>query len=356
VDSEFQPAPPQEAQFDAVRNSWILSQYADVYAALREPLLRQVSAKGEFLLGEDEDSKHSQLFAEVQADMSRLNTAEWRSQMGSTAHTLLQQAARDEPIDIVREVIQPWSAAMLVTLSGAAPPQSKRLTGIAASLFFPANLRGTAAPKTTSSRVGNRWRSWHRRRAQSELDRMVKSKELSLSMPMFAGLTQTLPSFLAKSWLALLQHPDEAARLLAEPDLMPGAVEELLRYAGIVHTLYRRAIDDVHIGNIRIVKDQRVILRMGSANYDPAKFPEPNRLDITRRSQGHLGLGMGPHACVGTVLVRMGVATITPIFLAAASTLDPDRPIVWTGDNTLRWPLIVPASLPRRSAQEAGLS
>jgi cytochrome P450 len=177
------------------------------------------------------------------------------------------------------------------------------------------------------------------------MDRIWTTQNLTLSKSMLTGLTQTLPSFLAKAWLALLQNPDQSSRLLAEPDLMPGAVEELLRYAGIVHSLYRRATSEVRIGDTQIAANDHVTLRLGSANFDPDQFHEPRRLDIARRRLGHVGLGTGPHNCVGAVLVRVATAVTTPIFLASAPVLDTSTPILWTGDNTLRWPSVVSARM-----------
>jgi hypothetical protein len=219
----------------------------------------------------------------------------------------------------------------MLALDGSSPKHASRLTSIAGRLFF--NGR-------------NKWSAWRRKTAAAELERMVQRRSLSLSHPMFSGLTQTLPSFLARAWLALLQHPDQMARLLAQPDLMPGAMEELLRYAGIVHTLHRQASRDLRIGEADIVQGQSVILRMNSANHDPAKFDDPHRLDITRRPSGHLGLGTGLYACAGAVLVRSAFAIVTPLFLAARPTLDPGAPVIWTSDTSIQWPRVVSAKFP----------
>jgi hypothetical protein len=177
---------------------------------------------------------------------------------------------------------------------------------------------------------------------------MLEQRWLVLSKPMFAGLTQTLPGFLARSWLALLRHPDQQARLLAEPDLMPCAVEELLRFAGTVHTRYRKASTDLRIGDAYITVGQTVALKLGSANRDPARFAEPDRLDIGRRPSGNLGLGTGLYACAGAVVVRSAFSAITPFFLAARPILNPGAPVVWTGDSATRWPRVVSVRLSDR--------
>jgi cytochrome P450 len=336
----FSPPQPEPAHLEEARRVWTLSLYSDVYSALREPTLRQASAQGQSS-GGDLSFDHSQVYAEVQSDMSRLNSAEWRAQMEDVAHKILARAGRERPVNLTQQVIQPWSMAVMLNLTGANDALAARLRTIADRLLYKREHRSDPTDRTFGRMLLEKWFSWRRKSAEGDLDRIFATREISLSRPMFAGLTQTLPSFLAKAWLALLHHPDQMAKLAAEPDLIPGAVEELLRYAGIVHTLYRRATADVTFGDIQIAKDDFVILRLTSANHDPIKFHMPNRLDIARRPVGQLGLGSGPHACVGAVLVRMAVAVVTPIFLAADPRLETNVPIVWTGDSSISWPLTV---------------
>jgi cytochrome P450 len=126
---------------------------------------------------------------------------------------------------------------------------------------------------------------------------------------------------------------------------MPSATEELLRYAGIVQTLFRYASADLNLGDTSIKQGQLVILKVASANYDSSRFDRPECLDVSRRSSGHVGLGTGVHACVGSVLVRMACTVITPIFLSASPALDGKSTPVWTGDTTLCWPFVVPIAL-----------
>ena len=177
--------------------------------------------------------------------------------------------------------------------------------------------------------------------ADAQLNQMLERNELAVSKPMCMAASQTLPSFMLKSWLALLRNPAEALRLRAEPALMPNACDELTRYAGIVHTLFRKADQDVDIAGTRIAKGQLVALKVASANFDPEKFPDPYRLDVARRPAGQLGLGSGLHACMGAVMVRQAFTLLTPIFLAAGPTLDRSQRIVWFGDLMLRRPFAV---------------
>ena len=342
----FQPSPPEAPHFDQGRNAWILGHYVEVHAALREPALYQASAQNE-MTGID----HAQLHAQVQADIARMTAAEWRAQMERSASVLMDHASHGQPINLVSEIIQPWSVDLMLSLNGDGPVTAKRLTRIAGRLFY---RRGPSSLKTPGHIFSNKWYVWRHRAAAAQLERMLQQRQLLISKSMFSGMTQTLPSFLAKAWLALLQHPEQLKKLMNEPELMPGATEELLRYAGIVHTLYRQASSNVRIGETEISKGQGVILKMASANFDPAKFDRPYELDITRRPAGQMGLGDGLHACVGAALVRTGFAVITPLFLASAPTLEPDTPVVWTNDTTLHWPLAVFARMQRQHINISG--
>ena len=346
MEQPFRPAPAEAPLFDASRNSWVLSRYSDVYAALREPTLLQATSQGE-ATSPDGIATHARLYAEVQADMSRMSGAAWRAEMENILRSLLGGVERGQPFDLVKGIIHPWSVEMMVVLSEAGPLEARKMRRISEQLFFKKkHYSGPSRIRSIPASFSKRWSSLRSKRAEALLDSMMKNRKTSVSKPMFAGLTQTLPSFLAKAWLALLKHPHQVARLIENPALMAGATEELLRYAGVVHTLFRHASTDINIGEISVQSGQRVILKVASANYDSARFDEPESLNVTRRTGVHVGLGNGVHACVGSVLVRMACTVITPIFLSACPVLDGKSASEWTGDSTLRWPLAVPVILP----------
>lgn len=323
----FRPAAPVAAYFDAGQNAWLLSRYADVFAGLRESALAQTAGKHQAVA--DEAAQHARLYAEVQADIERMSTERWRTQMVEVMADLLASAKRRGHVDLVRDVIQPWSTTMLVLLNGGDAAESERLREISKQMF-PVN----------AGRVRSKLAAWRSKRAQAELDRMLESARLKVGRSMFFGLTQTLASFLAKAWLALLENPGEMERLVGDPQLLSGATEELLRYAGVVHTFYRRALRDVRIDEAEILAGQLVILKLDAANFDPEKFERPETLDVGRRAAGQLGLGTGMHACVGAVLVRMACAVVMPVFLEAGPVLQGN--VRWTSDKTLLWPVSVP--------------
>lgn len=119
-----------------------------------------------------------------------------------------------------------------------------------------------------------------------------------------AGL-DTTANMLALGTFALLQHPDQLAALREDPELIDGAIEELLRYLTITHTGMRAAVEDVELGGHLVKAGETVAISVMTANRDPEKFADPDRLDIGRKSAGHLAFGHGVHQCLGQQLARV---------------------------------------------------
>jgi hypothetical protein len=105
--------------------------------------------------------------------------------------------------------------------------------------------------------------------------------------------------------LALLRHPDERKRLQDDFSLLPGAVEEFLRFDSPVQVTDRVVTEDLDFRGHRFRRGQLVVCLLGAANHDPARFPHPDRLDVTRADRGHLAFGLGPHVCLGAPLARL---------------------------------------------------
>jgi cytochrome P450 len=116
---------------------------------------------------------------------------------------------------------------------------------------------------------------------------------------------ETTTNLLGNAVIALLANPDQLARLRAEPELVPNAVEETLRFDPPVQGLPRLAVADVEMGDEKIPSGARVMLMIGAANRDPERWPEPDRFDVARDTTGHLGFGFGIHYCLGSHLARL---------------------------------------------------
>jgi cytochrome P450 len=116
---------------------------------------------------------------------------------------------------------------------------------------------------------------------------------------------ETTANMLSLGTFALLEHPAELASLAADPSLMPGAVEELLRYLSVADIFFRYATEDLSLGDETIPKGSTVVVSLLAANRDPERFPDPDVLDIRRNARGLLSFGHGVHQCLGQQLARI---------------------------------------------------
>ena len=140
--------------------------------------------------------------------------------------------------------------------------------------------------------------------AEAEGDRLTQAELLStVSLLLIAGFETTM-NLIGNGMLALLRHPSEMDRLRADPGLVRSAVEEFIRYDGPVHVTARIALTDVELGGRMIREGEQLALSLGAANRDPEQFPDPDRLDVGRAPNRHLGFGGGPHFCLGAPLAR----------------------------------------------------
>ena len=117
---------------------------------------------------------------------------------------------------------------------------------------------------------------------------------------------ETTTNLIASGTLALLTNPAELDRLRAAPSLLPGAVEELLRYANpLNHATERFTLEPVEIGGVTIPAREWVLCVTSSANRDPGRFADADRLDVGRDAGGHVAFGHGIHYCLGAPLARL---------------------------------------------------
>jgi cytochrome P450 len=319
------PPRPAAPYRDPSREAWVLSRYADVLAAFREPRLQLGRGRSEDPPEVSDTGLQSRMRLETLAALSASKLAEWQVQVERLALTLIDQLPRSRPVDIVQEFARPWSLATAIIVTGANPADSERLGGLAAQISL-----ATADP--SHSAVHGDVTA-----ANMELERNLQNSTIPMGGPAFVALSQTLLCFLANAWLALLRNPSELARLRNQPTLMPRAIEELLRYAGIAQKVSRHAIAPVTLGDISIAQGGRVILLLASANRDPDQFPLPDRLDLTRRIAGQVAFGVGPHSCVGASLIRTMAAVATRVFVDSFAEGQGNRPIEWRGGSGFRW-------------------
>jgi pimeloyl-[acyl-carrier protein] synthase len=141
--------------------------------------------------------------------------------------------------------------------------------------------------------------------AEEQGERLSEEELRSTVVLLFVAGHETTTNLIGNGTVALLRQRHEWERLVADPSLAPGAVEECLRYDGPVHLTGRTATVDLEIDGVAIEAGQGLITLLAAANRDPARFPDPDRLDITRPDNHHLTFSHGIHYCLGAALARL---------------------------------------------------
>jgi len=141
--------------------------------------------------------------------------------------------------------------------------------------------------------------------AEIEGDRLTHEEILAFfRLLMFAG-QETTTNLLNNAVLCFLDHPDQLSKLRITPQLLPSAIEEVLRYRSPFQWMMRTPLRDVEVHGMAIPKGAFVLPMVGAANRDPKHFPHPNRFDIARDPNPHVAFGHGIHFCLGAALARL---------------------------------------------------
>lgn len=141
--------------------------------------------------------------------------------------------------------------------------------------------------------------------AEEQGDRLTEDELLATAVLLLGAGHETTMNLIGNGLLALFRHPDQLAKLKADPTLIHSAIEECLRFDGPVQMTARTAVEDVEIEGKTLAKGQQAIIVLAAANRDPAQFAEPDRFDIARKDNPHIAFSHGIHYCLGAPLARV---------------------------------------------------
>jgi cytochrome P450 len=181
--------------------------------------------------------------------------------------------------------------------------------------------------------------------AEAEIDGdRLSEREIVLTTATFvmAGV-ESLSSFMSMFALNLHDHPDARRRLVADPSLIAPAIEESLRFNTSAQRFKRIVMRETYLHGQTLRSGDKVALAFGSGNRDDRKFPDPDRFDIDRRPQGHLGFGSGKHFCLGSQMARL----VTEVAMRRFLERVPDyhltvEKIAWNSSSNFRSPTALP--------------
>jgi cytochrome P450 len=150
---------------------------------------------------------------------------------------------------------------------------------------------------------------------------------------LFSAGAETTRNAVAGGLLALAEHPEQLRSLREDFDLLPTAIEEMVRWTSPSPSKRRTTTRDVTLGGHPIEAGQKVQIWEGSANRDPGAFDRAGEFDVTRKPNPHLGFGQGVHYCLGANLARLELRVLFEELLSRFGTMRLVRPVEWTRSN-----------------------
>ncbi len=175
-------------------------------------------------------------------------------------------------------------------------------------------------------------------------DRLSELELVDLCVGILVAGHETTASQIPNFVYTLLDYPEQLALLREDPDLIPAAVEELLRFVplGIGGSQARYATEDVEVGGTLVRAGEPVVVAVGAANRDALRFTEAGKLDVQRESNGHLGFGHGAHHCLGAPLARLELQEALRALILRMPGLRLAGDIVWKTEMLVRGPRSMP--------------
>lgn len=278
---------------------------------------------GEFLLRQDPPD-HTRLRKLVSQAFRPRAIERLRVRVEALVKELLDRVAERGEMDVIADLAQPVPSTVICEMMGVPLADRDKFTEwtalathLLAAAFQPPEIleRAFAGAAQLASYFTEliAERRKHLRddilsaliRAEEEGDRLSESELLAQSIGLLIAGFETTIGLIGNGVLALIRHPDQLAKLRANPALIEGTVEECLRYDGPILLTMRITREGTRFGDKVIPRDRPVMCMLAAANRDPGHFGDPDRFDITRTDNDNLAFGGGVHYCLGAHLARM---------------------------------------------------
>jgi cytochrome P450 len=348
---------------------WSVATYAETLAVLKDPvtyssvtggsrpyggtLLQDLSIAGQVLNMMD-DPRHSAIRRLVSSGLTPRMIARVEDDLRSRSRRLLDSVAAGEPFDFVVEVAAELPMQVICILLGV--PESERhwlFHAIEPQFDFGRARRAQIGQvgQMSVEEAGSRMYAYGQeliasKRAAPTDDMLsvvanatvdddgLSDLELYLFFSLlFSAGAETTRNAVAGGLLALADHPEQLPALRSDLELLPTAVEEIVRWTSPSPSKRRTATRDVSLGGCVIEAGQKVQIWEGSANRDAAVFDAADCFDIGRKPNPHLGFGQGVHYCLGANLARLELRVLFEELLARFSSVQVVKPVEWTRSN-----------------------
>ncbi|AFM19209.1 cytochrome P450 [Mycolicibacterium chubuense NBB4] len=343
---------------------WSVATHADTLAVLRDPdtyssvtggdrpfggtLLQDLSIAGQ-LLNMMDDPRHAAVRRLVSSGLTPRMIRRVEDDLRVRARRLLDDVPRGEPFDFLTDIAAEVPMQMICILLGV--PESERhwlFEAIEPSFDF-GGSRSASISRLSVEEAGSRMFTYGqeliaaKKVAPSDdmLSVVVNSGDPELSdiesylffNLLFSAGAETTRNAIAGGLLALIENPDAYRELRADPGLLPTAIEEMVRWTSPSPSKRRTATRAASLGGHEVEPGQKVLVWEGSANRDAAVFDAPDRFDIRRKPNPHMGFGHGVHYCLGANLARLELRVIFEELLSRYSSVRLAEPVEWTRSN-----------------------
>lgn len=352
-------------------NAWIVSRYADIDAILRDHRRfgsdprkakltrmqkRRMPPEHELTMLTLDPPDHTRLRALISKAFTRGKVHALEPRMRRIIAGLLDDIEDPEAFDLMAAVAKPLPVIVIAEILGI--PREDRAQFARWSRQRARLLEPTVSmqARRIADRASREFNHYVRQviaqrhaaprddilstlvQAEEEGERLTEQEVLNTVRMLLVGGIETTTNLIGNGMLALLRHPEELERLRAEPDLMPEAVEELLRYDAPAQATFRRVLQDAQMGGIAMERGATIVLLMGAANRDPEVFETPDKLDIGRTGGPHLSMSRGIHHCLGAALARLEGRIALEMLLERFPTIEllRHRPLHFTPNVVLR--------------------
>jgi pimeloyl-[acyl-carrier protein] synthase len=325
--------------FSEFVNGWVLTRYEDAIAYLRDrrfsrvEYLDQMRAKfgdqpilklqaGE--LAFNDPPNHTMLKGLAAKAFSPGVIAAARPKLEARVDEVLDRLSGAGHMDVIADFAYPLPADAISAMVGVPREDWAMLRGFVDGVILSRGIVRTNAMMAEGDRSARQFMDYLRmlvkeRRARPQADlmsamlaaeergrRLSDDEVVTMAEQLFTAGHGTTRNLIGSAILALIENPAEFIRLRENPGLIESAIEEALRFDSPTQAPNPQvAIEDVELGGRRISRGDVVTILIGAANRDPAKFPEPDRFDITRADGEHLAFSHGAHYCLGASLARL---------------------------------------------------
>jgi len=234
---------------------------------------------------------------------------------GAGEFDLVSRVAEPLPVEVIaemlgvpesdRHLLRPWSAEICLMYE-LNPSEEFGRRAVRASVEFSDYLRDLSRERRRSPRDDL---ITALAQVVDEGERLTEDELIGTCVLLLNAGHEATVNVTGNGWWALLRNPDQLELLRSGPSLVPGAVEELLRYDTPLQMFERWVLEDVEVDGETIPRGAELGLLFGSANRDPDVFADPDRLDVTRDRNPHMTFGAGIHFCLGAPLARVELET-----------------------------------------------